>query len=332
MDGLSGQRVVVTRAEGQAREFTAALREAGAEVIEYPVIEIVEPESWEPVDRAIANLDQYDWLVFTSANAVRCFFQRAADARVRARIVAVGPATRKAIEDFGHSVDLVPEEHIGEGVVAALAEYNLRGTRILLPRAAVARDVVPQTLRELGAEVDVVDVYRNVLPQSPGPFPENVDWITFTSASTVKNLLALVDRSLIEPVRLASIGPETTKALRKHGLDATVEASPSTMDDLLAAMDAYEDLPVTEYEITDVLDLHTFNPADVAGVVEEYLAEAHQRGFRALRIIHGRGIGVQRQTVLRILSETPFVDQFGDAPAERGGWGVTLVTLKPESS
>lgn len=330
MGGLKGQRVVVTRAEGQAREFTALLREAGAEVIEYPVIEIAEPESWAAADRAIAQLESYEWLIFTSANAPRAFFARTGPGvSVRARIAAVGPATREAIEQAGQSVALMPEEHVGEGIVEAMRDYALRGKRVLLPRAAVARDVVPEGLRELGAEVDVVEVYRNVLPRQVAAFPERVDWITFTSASTVKNLLALAGREVIAQARLASIGPQTSKAMRQHGLDPAVEAHPSTTSGLLAAMTAYEDF-APEIEISDVLDLHTFAPRDVRAAVERYLEAARERGFTALRIIHGRGIGVQRETVRTVLAATPWVEGFGDAPAEAGGWGATLVTLRRE--
>lgn len=329
MDGLSGKRVVVTRAEGQAQEFAAALREAGAEVLEFPVIEIAEPESWAAADRAIAQMGTYDWLIFTSANAPRAFFARAGRVEVTARIVAVGPATRTAVEDHGYTVALVPDEHVGEGVVEVLRDYRLEGARILLPRAAVARDVVPDALRELGAVVEVVDVYRNVLPRTPRTFPANPDWITFTSASTVKNLLALVDRSQFATALLASIGPQTTKALRQHQLEPDVEAHPSTTAGLLAAMAAYEDL--SAIEVTDVLDLHTFSPRDTRAAVEAYLEEARARGFRALRIIHGRGIGAQRETVREILAADPWVEWFGDAPAEAGGWGATVVTLKASS-
>lgn len=237
---LSGKRVVLTRAAGQGAAFATQLRQAGAEVLEYPVIEIAPPESWDAVDQAIARLGEFDWIAFTSANAVRMFLARVADP-VRAPIAVVGPATQRAVEDLGLSVEVTAREFIGEGIVEAMRAAGVEGRRILLPRAAVARDVVPDGLRALGAEVEVVDVYRNVLPRVPGVWPEGVDWVTFTSASMVKNLLALVDRAKLGGVKTASIGPQTSEALRKHGLPVTVEAAESTMEGLFTAMEAYGD-------------------------------------------------------------------------------------------
>jgi len=318
---LDGQRVVVTRAAGQAEEFAAALRAAGAVVLPYPVIEIGPPASWTPVDEAIARLGSYDWIVFTSANAARIFWERASGAVTTARICAVGPATARAVREAGRAVDLVPGEFIGEGALATLKQAGIAGSRVLLPRAAVARDVLPDGLRAAGATVDVVDVYRNVLPAAPAPFPAPVDWVTFTSASTVKNLLVLVGREALAGVRLASIGPETSRVLRMHNLPVTVEASPSTTEGLLDAMLHY--LP-----LGDVLDLHAFAPRDMRAAVEGFLEQAREERRTALRIIHGRGIGAQREMVRAVLGAAEFVESFGDAPAEAGGWGATVVTLK----
>lgn len=238
--GLKGQQVVLTRAAGQGAAFAELLRAKGAGVIEYPVIEIAEPESWDPVDAAIARLDLYHWLVFTSANAVRMFLARAGGKAFGGKVAVVGPATRAAVEELGHPAAVMAREFIGEGIVEALAREGVDGQRILLPRAAVARDVVPDGLRGLGAQVDVVEVYRNVLPRHAAPWPDAADWATFTSASTVKNLLALVDRERLAGVRMASIGPQTSEALRKHGLPVTVEASEATMEALAEAMEGYE--------------------------------------------------------------------------------------------
>lgn len=318
---LEGQRVVVTRAAGQAEEFNAQLRAAGATVLEYPVIAIAPPLSWDPVDGAIAGLAEYQWLVFTSANAARIFWERAGSAGTTARICAVGPATAAAVISAGRPVDLIPTEHVAEGALEMLKGLLREGDRVLVPRAAVARDVLPDGLRALGAEVDVVDVYRNVLPESVTLFPAPVDWVTFTSASTVKNLLALAGREVLAGVKLASIGPQTSAALRMHGLPVTVEAQPSTTVGLLDAMLHY--LP-----LGDVLDLHAFAPRDARSAVEAFLEQAHEQGLTALRIIHGRGIGLQREMVHKVLAADPAVANFSDAPAEAGGWGATIVTLK----
>ena len=320
---LEGERVVVTRAAGQAGEFNAKLRAAGAEVLEYPVIALIPPESWEPVDEAIAALASYDWLVFTSANAARIFWERAGhrSGESTLRICAVGPATARAVEAAGRRVDLVPGDFIGEGALASLQQTGIAGRRILLPRAAVARDVLPGGLREAGAHVDVVDVYRNGLPASAPPFPRDVDWVTFTSASTVKNLLVLAGREVLDGVKLASIGPQTSAVLRLHDLPVTVEADPSTTDGLLDAM--LHHLP-----LTDVLDLHSFAPRDMRSAVEAFLEHAQQHRLTALRIVHGRGIGTQRAMVRQTLESTAFVESYCDAPMEAGGWGATIVTLK----
>ena len=240
MAALDGKIVVVTRAVHQSTGFVRLLEGLGATVKHFPVIAIAPPEDWGPVDRAIAGLDQYGWLIFTSANAVDCFFDRAGTARVKGRVAAVGPATAQALAARGVAVDLVPPDHIAEGLVAAFAERDLTGVRMLLPRAASAREVLPKALRAQGAIVDAVDVYRNTLPSTGAVFPAHPDWVTFTSASTVKNLLALVPREQFVSAKLASIGPETSAALRLHQLPVTAEASPSTQEALAAAMALWE--------------------------------------------------------------------------------------------
>ena len=228
--------MVVTRAAHQSEGFVRRLERAGARVARYPVIAIAPPADWSAVDDAVRHLQQYDWLLFTSANAVEAFFDRARDASIFGRVAAVGPATAAALEGRGRRVDLVPGEHIAEGMVDALAGVDVKGMRILLPRAAAARDVLPDRLRERGAEVDAVEVYRNVLPTPEAAFPRSPDWVTFTSASTVKNLLALVAREEFAGGKMASIGPETSAALRRHQLAVTVEARPSTQEALADAM------------------------------------------------------------------------------------------------
>lgn len=240
MPGLDGRLIVVTRAAHQSGGFVRLLESLGATVAHFPVIEIAPPVSWAPVDAALARFDQYQWLIFTSANAVDAFFDRAASATVRARIAAVGPATARALHNRGLQVDLVPADHVAEGLIALFSAQDLSGARILLPRAASAREVLPEALRSQGALVDIVDVYRNTLPRPDQEFPAGADWITFTSASTVKNLLALVPRERLAGSKLASIGPETSAALHLHHLPVTVEASPSTQEDLARAIAAWE--------------------------------------------------------------------------------------------
>ncbi|MFN7921940.1 MAG: uroporphyrinogen-III C-methyltransferase [Bryobacteraceae bacterium] len=166
---LFGQRIVVTRAREQSGGLAESLRRLGAEAIECPLIEMQPPADTSALDDAIERLRDFDWLVLTSANAVRFFLERLDASRndlrsLRARICAIGPATRQAVEGLHLKVDLVPAEYVAEGLVAAFAPYDLAGARILIPRAAVARDLVPQVLEQRGAKVEVVTAYRNVVP------------------------------------------------------------------------------------------------------------------------------------------------------------------------
>lgn len=243
---LFGQRIVVTRARDQASAFTAQLRAMGADVAEFPVIATVAPADPAPLDRALSQLSSYDWLIFTSVNGVRFFLERldasAYDLRgLRAKLCAIGPATARAIEALHLKVDLVPEEYVAESLVEAFAPFDLKDKRILLPRAAVARDVVPVELTKRGAAVEVVETYRTVVPPGAAElvgevFSRQPDWITFTSSSTVKNFLAIAGAEALSGVRIASIGPVTSQTARMHGLKVTVEAREHTMDGLLRAI------------------------------------------------------------------------------------------------
>jgi uroporphyrinogen III methyltransferase/synthase len=245
---LFGKKIVVTRSSEQAAEFSERLRALGADAIELPVISIQPPEYPAQLDQAIGNLASYDWLIFTSVNGVRFFLDRLDrsphDLRsLKARICAIGPATRKAVEDLHVKVDLMPEEYVAESLVKAFAEEKLDGKRILLPRAAVARDLIPTELGKLGAHVDIVEAYRNIVPEdttsrardifSPAKKP---DWITFTSSSTVKNLVAVAGRDALAGVRIASIGPVTSETARAHGLIIDAEAKQFTLDGLIQAL------------------------------------------------------------------------------------------------
>jgi uroporphyrinogen III methyltransferase/synthase len=243
---LFGQRVVVTRAQGQAGDLSARLRSLGAAVVEFATIAIREAEDYSALDTAIARLETYDWVLFTSVNGVRFFLERLdrseRDLRsLRGRIGTIGPATRQAVERLHLKVDLVPRDYVAEGLVAAFAQFDLGGKRILLPRAKVARDLIPKELTHRGAEVDVVEAYRTELPEYAAMMAREVftvkpDWITFTSSSTVKNLVAAAGRSALNGVKIASIGPVTSETARSQGLDVTVEASRYTLEGLVEAL------------------------------------------------------------------------------------------------
>jgi uroporphyrinogen III methyltransferase/synthase len=243
---LFGQRIVVTRDRLQAMDLGEPLEALGAEAILLPAIEIREPADPGPLDRSIACLNSYDWLIFTSVNGVRYFLERLDASRcdlrsLRAKLCAIGPATRAAVEALHLKVDLMPEEYVAEGLVAAFSSGDLGGRRILLPRAAVARDLVPVELARRGATVDVVEAYRTVAPENLAErarevFARKPHWITFTSSSTVKNFIAAAGREVLTGVKIASIGPVTSATLREHGLVADVEANPHTIEGLVAAI------------------------------------------------------------------------------------------------
>lgn len=245
---LFGQRVVVTRAKGQAEALSGKLRTMGADVVELPTIEIRPAADCGPLDRAIARIQEYDWLIFTSANGVRFFVERldgsSADLRrLRAKICAIGPATRAAIEALHLKVDVMGKEYVAEGLLEAFAAYELAGKRVLLPRAAVARDLVPAELARRGASVDVVEAYRTEIPVDADARARAVftsvrrpDWITFTSSSTVQNFAAVAGTALLEGVQAASIGPITSQTARGLGIAVEVEAQPFTVDGLVNAI------------------------------------------------------------------------------------------------
>lgn len=241
---LAGLRILVTRAQQQAGELANRLRRLGAEAVELPVIALAPPEDLAPLHAAVSRMTEYDWVIFTSVNGVEWFFRLAGGLpALAARFCAVGPATAKALREHGIEPQLMPAEFVAEGLLEALAAEPLEGRRFLLPRAAVARDVLPEQLRARGAIVDDVPVYRNVVPADLPAAAQALlsgsgkpDWITLTSSSTVKNLLAAAGKERLEGIRLASIGPVTTATARQHGLEIAAEADPHTIDGLVEAI------------------------------------------------------------------------------------------------
>lgn len=249
---LEGFTVVVTRARRQARELIDLLELSGALVLEFPVIKTVEPEDWSPADTAIHNLGAYDWVVFTSANSVKSFIARMELLGVDTgslkalRVAAVGASTARHLASHGVTIDLLPDDFVAEGLIEQFEKIGIgRGTRILLPRAFHAREVLPETLRERGAAVDVVPVYRTVpgegnLDTLASMETGEVDLVTFTSPSTVNNFLRLVAatdaQDVLKKVSIASIGPVTSEAIRAHGLVVDIEAKPHTVAGLAEAI------------------------------------------------------------------------------------------------
>jgi uroporphyrinogen III methyltransferase/synthase len=249
---LFGKGILVTRAADQAGEFGTILRGLGARVLECPTIAIAPPESWRELDEALASPAGFDWVVFTSANAVRFFFERLAalgkDARALGgcRVCAVGPKTAEALSARGIRADLVPDDYKGEGVVEALRVLGCAGSRVLFPKGDRARDVIPNGLAALGAEVTAPVAYRNLTPDSlPAGIVEEleagrINCVTFTSSSTVENLAAILGENrmlgLLEGMTIASIGPITSRSCRELGLEVHVEPREYTLAALTDAI------------------------------------------------------------------------------------------------
>ena len=249
---LAGKRILVTRAHNQADELSSLLRQFGAEVVEVPVIEIHPPDSYEALDAALNDIMQYDWLILTSVNGVEALFARleplglSVDSLQHLKIAAIGPATEERVQDHGLVVDIVPARYVAEEVVRALRKL-VKGEKVLLVRAKVARDVIPEQLRHAGAQVDVAEAYQTTVPDDAKQRMQRVfeesplpDAITFTSSSTVKNFLSVVVGTEIpaklSTVKFASIGPVTSDTLGEHGLPVHIEADEYTMEGLAQAL------------------------------------------------------------------------------------------------
>jgi len=243
---LFGQRIIVTRAREQAGALTAKLRELGADAVEAPVIEIRALDDYAELDAAISRLETYDWLIFTSANGVRFFLQRLdASSRdwraVKGRICAIGPATARELEKLHLKVDLTPKEYVAEALIEAFAPFPLQDRRILIPRAKVAREVLPEQLRAQGAVVDVIPAYETAIPEDAAgrcreAFSRPVDWVTFTSSSTVHHFVRIGGADRLRGVRIASIGPVTSATIRSYGLEVAAEAKRYTVEGLVEAL------------------------------------------------------------------------------------------------
>ena len=250
---LFGRRVVVTRARAQAGELSAELERLGAEVHEFPTIEINPPEDFGPLDAAIRDLDSFGLMVFTSVNGVDAFLERlrhhGLDLRAvprAAKVAAIGPATAERIEQSGLRVDVVPEEYKAEALIGALDAGSLAGERVLIPRAKVAREILPDRLREAGAEVVVPPAYESA-PSSEGKEEVSlrlqsgeIDCVTFTASSTAENFVAAFgpeeSARLLDETRVACIGPITADTARKNGLRVDAEADEYTISGLVEAV------------------------------------------------------------------------------------------------
>jgi uroporphyrinogen III methyltransferase/synthase len=253
---LFGKRVLMTRAKEQTPELAVLLAGYGAEPIEAPTIQIVPPVDCAPVDRAIDAIGTYDWVIFTSVNGVARFMKRLGarglDARSLGgrRLCCIGPRTAQELEKFGLKADAIPADYQAEGVLAMLGNQDLSNVRVLIPRAEVARELLPEELRARGALVDVAPVYRTTLPNGAGEewrrqlADGRIHVVTFTSSSTVRNFVEMLDSSdrvkaLMQRVVIACIGPITARTAEEYGLTVSIVPGENTIPALVQAIARY---------------------------------------------------------------------------------------------
>ncbi len=250
---LFGKKIMITRAQAQSRGMKDRVSDLGADPVMFPTIKIVPPEDYGPLDAAIERAASYDWIVLTSVNGVERFFERYFTLKedIRnlhgPRIGAIGPVTASSIRKKGLKVDLLAKEFKAEGLLAGLSDEDVVGKTFLIPRAEQAREILPETLKQRGATVDVVPVYRTVVPedavvQDARRLLEtgSIDVVTFTSSSTVRHFAEMVGpdiaASLSKSTVFASIGPVTSQTMREHGMTVTLEARAYTIDGLVDAI------------------------------------------------------------------------------------------------
>lgn len=251
---LAGKRILVTRPQGQARRLVDKLIAEGAIPVEVPVIQIKPPDSWAPLDAAIAA-GRYDWVVFTSANGVHLFLERLAvnglDANwfAGARVAAIGPETARVLRGGGVATHLVPDDYVAEALIASIADAGpLAGRRILLPRADIAREALAVGLTQAGAIVETVVAYRTVPAEAPPDLLKRlesgeIDAVTLTSSSTVRALAGMLGSStgLLRRLTVACIGPITAATATELGLNPSIVARTYTVNGLVAALRSFYD-------------------------------------------------------------------------------------------
>ncbi|MBN1827750.1 MAG: uroporphyrinogen-III C-methyltransferase [Deltaproteobacteria bacterium] len=247
---LFGKTVLVTRPEEQAGHLADLLEQEGAQVLRFPLIEIAPPRSWAALDGAVGNIQDYDWIVFSSVNGVKYFFDRLEKAGKTRRdlagsgICAIGSVTAAALDRKGVFVDIMPDDFVSEALLKAFEGHDVSGKRILLPRAAEARDVIPETLQRRGARVDDIHAYQATPVDKKIEDLESLvserplDIITFTSPSAVRSFVRIIGsrRALVKGVQIASIGPVTAEALKEAGLPCRITAKEYTAPGLVRAI------------------------------------------------------------------------------------------------
>jgi len=249
---LQGKKVVITRAKEQAEDFADLLKKYGAEPVYLPVIKVVPPKDYSPLDKALDNLNSYNWLIFTSVNGVKFFFRRLAElnlaiANFSGKIITIGPKTKEELTSKNIKVESFPQEYRAEAIVELIKPLIRSGERVLLPRADIARKVLPEELKNLGLDVTEVTAYETVKDKNNvDDFLKllqegEIDYITFTSSSTVRNFFALIEEKiadkelikLLKTLKIAAIGPITRETLRDFGIEPDLVAKDYTIEGLL---------------------------------------------------------------------------------------------------
>ncbi|MEI7449965.1 MAG: uroporphyrinogen-III C-methyltransferase [Desulfomonile sp.] len=253
---LFGKRVIITRSREQSGKMAEKISEQGGDPILFPTITIMDPEDFKPLDESISRIGCFDWVIFTSVNGVDRFFRRFFTIREDIRdmagpkIGAIGPVTASAIRNYGLKVDLLAKEFVAEGVLRLLSDKEVRGKRFLIPRAEKAREILPEGIKHIGGEVEVVTVYRTGLPSATDVDKisrmldkKEIHAVTFTSSSTVTHFVEMLRgtdlNTLLKGVAVASIGPVTSDTARRNGLQVDVEASEYTVDGLVRSIEEY---------------------------------------------------------------------------------------------
>jgi uroporphyrinogen III methyltransferase / synthase len=239
---LEGVRILITRSRTQAAQLTQLLEREGATVYEVPAINIVLlPEGISELKEKVHELDRYDWLILTSVNSVNCL-NEILESWKGIRIACIGKSTARRVEELGGSVALVPPQFRAESLAEEMQKQNLRGTKILLPRAAGSRPVLPLRLKAAGADVEEIHIYRAEIAEESKTLlkkllsSDEVDYITFTSSSTVRNFAELAGTLPWQKIPAACIGPITSETLREYGIEPAIEATEFTMTGLVEAL------------------------------------------------------------------------------------------------
>lgn len=249
---LFGKRVLITRSRSQASVLAEKIESLGGEPYEFPTIEIADPDDFAPLDEAIVEIESYNWLVLTSVNGVQSFMNRMRSSRKDVRslhgvkLAAIGPKTREEIEKYGIFCEFMPEEFVAEAIIEVFKGEDMKGKKVLLPRADIARKILPDTLRSMGAVVNEAIAYKTVMGEGNTEEliklleDKRIHVLTFTSSSTVKNFVRKLGpdnvQRLLDGVMVASIGPITSASARELGLRVDVQAAEYTIDGLTQAV------------------------------------------------------------------------------------------------